>query len=52
MKIIVIGGGGLAGSQVMTVLRRDGHEVAAAPSQGESMPSTAMLIKQPLVLPD
>jgi prephenate dehydrogenase len=34
MKTVGIGGRGLAGSPVMTVLRRDGHEVAAAPSQG------------------
>ena len=35
MKVVVIGGSGLIGSKVVTVLRQHGHEViAASPSQG------------------
>src|SRR5262245_17097831 len=31
MKIVVVGGSGLIGSKLVTMLRRDGHEVVAAP---------------------
>jgi len=35
MKVVVIGGSGLIGSKVVTILRQHGHEViAASPSQG------------------
>ena len=35
MKIVVIGGTGLIGSKVVTILRQGGHEVvAASPSSG------------------
>ncbi len=35
MKVVVIGGSGLIGSRVVTILRQRGHEVmAASPSQG------------------
>src|SRR4051812_41599956 len=30
MKIVVVGGSGLIGSKVVTMLRRDGHDVVAA----------------------
>ena len=30
MKIVVVGGSGLIGSKLVTMLRRDGHEVVAA----------------------
>src|SRR5262245_8137897 len=35
MKVVVIGGSGLIGSKVVTILRQRGHEVmAASPSKG------------------
>ena len=35
MKIVVIGGSGLIGKKLVTILRRQGHEiVAASPSSG------------------
>ena len=35
MKVVVIGGSGLIGKKLVTILRREGHEViAASPSSG------------------
>ena len=36
MRIVVIGGSGVIGSRLVTMLKRDGHEVmAASPIDGE-----------------